>query len=450
MTERALTPAPASAGAADLDAVRPESPAIQLLDAMRAGDDRAVVAAIGQATTVTAENLQWACRGPDEVDTMLREARERFPGLTFESTTRHVGFGVVVEEARVRDVEVEGEGSKTQAAPRQGEGGDDTHPMWDEPATRPRTTEMVAWGRRGELAVPGPVAQPPIRLNLPVRVTVRHDDLQVYDVRLSFPAALLKRALGEYVDPLEMSLSEVQSAFIAPVGAGLTTHSLAGPEPALTSAPATEPGRRARPTIDASTHRRRRRRLVPLVLVLVALLAAGGWWFAQGNQGSGVATPRQASAAPSVVPSGHASQQAATRPSSSQAPTVTRNQSTATPTRTPNVTLRSDLAFGFNSSTLSPAAKVAIAQVADQVRRAGLTGRIFVAGYTDDIGSAAYGLVLSQRRADAVSAYLQSQLLGVPVSIVSVGHGESDPIVSNATAAGQQQNRRVTITLPRS
>ena len=129
---------------------------------------------------------------------------------------------------------------------------------------------------------------------------------------------------------------------------------------------------------------------------------------------------------------------------------MTRSQSTGTPTRTPNVTLRSDLAFGFNSSTLSPAAKVAIAQVADQVRRAGLTGRIYVAGYTDDIGSAAYGLVLSQHRADAVSSYLQSQLLGVPVSIVSVGHGEADPIVSNATSAGQQQNRRVTITLPTS
>ena len=449
MTERALTPAPAGADAVDLDARRPESPAIQLLDAMRAGDDRAVVAAIGQSTTVTAENLPWACRGPDEVDTMLREARERFPGLTFESSARHVGFGVVIEEARVRDVEAEVLAAEAQAAAHRGEGGDDTHPMWDQAATRPHTTELVLWGKPGEVALPGPVALPPIPLNLPVRVTVRHDDVQVYDVRLSFPAALLKRALGEYVDPLEMSLSEVQSAFIAPVGAGLTTHSLAGPELALTSAPATEPAQAAK-TVDAATHRRRRRRLVPIVLVLLALLAAAGWWFVQGSQGSGVATPRHASAAPKVVPSAHASQQAAARPSSSQAPTVTRSQSTAPPTRTPNVTLRSDLAFGFNSSTLSPAAKVAIAQVADQVRRAGLTGRIYVAGYTDDIGSAAYGLVLSQHRADAVSSYLQSQLLGVPVSIVSVGHGEADPIVSNATAAGQQQNRRVTITLPTS
>jgi outer membrane protein OmpA-like peptidoglycan-associated protein len=127
---------------------------------------------------------------------------------------------------------------------------------------------------------------------------------------------------------------------------------------------------------------------------------------------------------------------------------VTRTQSTSAPDRTPTVTLKSDLAFGFNSSTLSPEAKAAVATVAKQVRTAGLTGKIYVDGYTDDIGSAAYGLVLSQRRADAVSTYLQSQLLGAPVSIVSAGHGEANPIASNATAAGQQQNRRVTITLP--
>ena len=441
MTERALTPVPTGAHAADLDALRPESPAIQLLDAMRAGDDRAVVAAIGQSTTVTAENLPWACRGPDEVDTMLREVRERFPGLTFESTSRHVGFGVVIEEARVRDVTAE-----RAATP---EPADDTHPMWDQAATRPSGTELVLWGKPGEVALPGPVALPPIPLNLPVRVTVRHDDLQVYDVRLSFPAALLRRALGEYVDPLEVSLSEVQSAFIAPVGAGLRTHDLAGPE--LTPTTHQTAARHAHPseTVGSATPRRQRRRFLPLVLGILALLVAAGWWFVQGQQDPGATTPGHASAAPRVVPSAHAPRTAA-QPPSGRAPTVTRSESEATPTRAPNVTLRSDLAFGFNSSTLSPAAKVAIGQVAHQVRRAGLTGKIYVDGYTDDVGSAAYGLVLSQRRADAVSAYLQSQLLGAPVSIVSVGHGESDPLVSNATTAGQKQNRRVTITLPES
>jgi len=269
----------------------------------------------------------------------------------------------------------------------------------------------------------------------------------VHEVRLSFPAALLKRALGQYVDPLEMSLSEVQSAFMAPAGAGLTTHDLAVPEPALTaSAPVAEPVQ-APGARHVDPPRRRRRLVVPLVLVLLVLLAGAGWWVVQGPR---VASPRSAPATPTVAPSAQPSHQAPAQPSSSRTPTVTRTEPTVTPTRKPNVTLRSDLAFDINSSTLSPAAKAAIAQVAHQVRRAGLAGKIQVDGYTDDIGSSSSGLALSQRRADAVSSYLRSHLLGAPVSIVSVGHGESDPVASNATAAGQQQNRRVTITLPKS
>jgi outer membrane protein OmpA-like peptidoglycan-associated protein len=114
------------------------------------------------------------------------------------------------------------------------------------------------------------------------------------------------------------------------------------------------------------------------------------------------------------------------------------------------VTLRSDLAFAFNSSTLSPQAKQAIDQVAHQVRSAGLSGKIYVDGYTDNLGSEAYGVVLSQRRADAVSHYLGSQLVGVPVSIVSIGLGETHPVADNSTAQGRKANRRVTITLPTS
>jgi outer membrane protein OmpA-like peptidoglycan-associated protein len=160
-------------------------------------------------------------------------------------------------------------------------------------------------------------------------------------------------------------------------------------------------------------------------------------------QDTGGDAPRTAGLTPAVAAS--PSLPAVARPSASRAPTATR--STA-PTRPRHVTLRSDLAFGFNSSTLSPAAETAIARVAHQVRRAGLSGRIRVDGYTDDLGSAEYGLVLSRRRADAVAGYLRSQLVGAPVSIVSAGHGESSPVADNATASGRKQNRRVTITLP--
>ncbi len=95
--------------------------------------------------------------------------------------------------------------------------------MWDQPATEKRNV-MRLWRERAE------EEQRATALNMPVRITVRHDDLQVHEVSLSFPAALFKRALGMRVDPFEISLSEVQSAFIAPVGAGFTTHALDRPE----------------------------------------------------------------------------------------------------------------------------------------------------------------------------------------------------------------------------
>ena len=46
--------------------------------------------------------------------------------------------------------------------------------------------------------------------------------------------------------------------------------------------------------------------------------------------------------------------------------------------------------------------------------------------------------------------YLGSRLVGVPVTILSTGHGEADPVANNSTAQGRQANRRVTITLPTS
>ena len=115
----------------------------------------------------------------------------------------------------------------------------------------------------------------------------------------------------------------------------------------------------------------------------------------------------------------------------------------------PTVTLKSDLAFDKNSAALSNAAKVEIAKLARQVKRARLHGTITVNGYTDNLGSASYGLELSKQRAQAVAKYLRSRLNGYRINIVAVGYGEAHPIASNKTEAGRKQNRRVTITLPK-
>jgi len=69
-----------------------------------------------------------------------------------------------------------------------------------------------------------------------------------------------------------------------------------------------------------------------------------------------------------------------------------------------------------------------------------------LAGHTDNTGSAELNMRLSKDRAESVKAYLVSQ--GANASrIEATGYGKEQPIATNATAAGRQQNRRVEFTL---
>jgi len=69
-----------------------------------------------------------------------------------------------------------------------------------------------------------------------------------------------------------------------------------------------------------------------------------------------------------------------------------------------------------------------------------------VTGHTDSTGSDQYNLNLSQRRAQIVGQYLISQGID-PTRIAAQGMGETQPIASNDTPEGRQQNRRVQIEL---
>lgn len=71
---------------------------------------------------------------------------------------------------------------------------------------------------------------------------------------------------------------------------------------------------------------------------------------------------------------------------------------------------------------------------------------VMVLGYTDSTGSAEYNQTLSQQRAKSVATYLQGQ--GVKASRFEVmGMGSSNPIASNSSSSGRQQNRRVEIKI---
>jgi OmpA-OmpF porin, OOP family len=73
--------------------------------------------------------------------------------------------------------------------------------------------------------------------------------------------------------------------------------------------------------------------------------------------------------------------------------------------------------------------------------------QVMIEGYTDSVGSDSYNLDLSQRRADAVRAFLMQN--GVKASQVTThGFGKTSPVASNDTETGRQQNRRVEVIIP--
>lgn len=69
--------------------------------------------------------------------------------------------------------------------------------------------------------------------------------------------------------------------------------------------------------------------------------------------------------------------------------------------------------------------------------------KLLIEGHTDNTGSAEINQSLSEKRAEAVKAYLVSTF-GIDASrLEAKGFGASKPVASNDTPEGRQQNRRV-------
>ncbi|WP_238331945.1 OmpA family protein [Kribbella jejuensis] len=99
--------------------------------------------------------------------------------------------------------------------------------------------------------------------------------------------------------------------------------------------------------------------------------------------------------------------------------------------------------FLSGTSIVNDASKPSIPKAAALLKSCP-TARVELAGHTDNLGSVASSLPLSERRAAEVKAELVR--LGVAADrIVTNGYGESFPIASNATGAGRIANRRVEI-----
>ena len=109
------------------------------------------------------------------------------------------------------------------------------------------------------------------------------------------------------------------------------------------------------------------------------------------------------------------------------------------------VTFESGLLFDFDSDRVKSDAASNLRNLAQSLDKYPNTDLLIV-GHTDATGADSYNQTLSETRARATAEYLSSQ--GVNTTrLRTSGRGEMEPIADNATAGGQQQNRRVEVAI---
>lgn len=105
----------------------------------------------------------------------------------------------------------------------------------------------------------------------------------------------------------------------------------------------------------------------------------------------------------------------------------------------------SDVLFDTGKYSLRPLAREKLAKVAGIV--SGHPGlRLDVEGHTDSVGGDEYNQRLSEQRGAAVRDYLTQEGMAA-TSVTAKGFGKTQPVASNETAKGRQQNRRVELVI---
>lgn len=154
-----------------------------------------------------------------------------------------------------------------------------------------------------------------------------------------------------------------------------------------------------------------------------------------GAPASAPAAPPVAAEAQGATPSAAVAATAVTATAAATAPTAVAVQ--------PRPSLSLLIQFDFDSVRVRPESRQALANLAQALQSAALSGsRFAVEGHTDAKGNADYNLKLSQRRAEAVRDYLGSQ--GVAMArLTSAGLGDTE--LANPDAPFAAENRRVRI-----
>jgi len=108
--------------------------------------------------------------------------------------------------------------------------------------------------------------------------------------------------------------------------------------------------------------------------------------------------------------------------------------------------LRTPISFVTGGSQMTGESRRLLVQVADKIRAGCPNGAVTVIGYTDNQGSDAVNLKLSDTRAKAVAAALVSNGV-LAAKMTARGAGSANPIADNGTEEGRAKNRRVEITV---
>ncbi|MCF8026310.1 MAG: OmpA family protein [Desulfobacteraceae bacterium] len=104
-----------------------------------------------------------------------------------------------------------------------------------------------------------------------------------------------------------------------------------------------------------------------------------------------------------------------------------------------------NILFDFDKATIRPAEKSKLDELA-RVFSKYPENIVIVEGHTDSKGSAAYNQKLSELRASRVAEYIRSKDFDIS-RLTARGYGESQPIATNETAEGREQNRRVDLQI---
>jgi len=109
------------------------------------------------------------------------------------------------------------------------------------------------------------------------------------------------------------------------------------------------------------------------------------------------------------------------------------------------VTFDSGILFDFDSYNLRPQAREHLTNLAESLNDYS-DSEVLIVGHTDSSGADEYNQTLSENRANAAGNYLIRAGV-VPSRVRMMGLGETEPVGSNDTEEGMQQNRRVEVAI---